>query len=296
MSPCIAVTNVSIVWLNGGPGCSSLQGVLTENGPLVFIANATKPAYNHYSWTKLANVLYVDQPVGTGFSTGSAQATDNAQVTQEFYQWLKAFYTSFPVLQSKNVHLMGESYAGIYVSVEDRALPPCGNDEACSETRAVTKLPLQIPYFAQAILENKEELPINLKSITLGDPTFGNAAAMSDVVVDMFLHQHEDMLDIPQDILSAFSQADDQCGFSEVLSHIAYPPSPGPIVVPGNPEGQNSASVKRQVYSAGNGSNCNELLAPITPAAINESIYGPCFGPCATFTTALNYLLAENPW
>lgn len=117
MFPYYAVTDVSIVWLNGGPGCSSLQGALTENGPLVFSANATKPAYSRYSWTKLANVLYIDQPVGTGFSSGSAQAIDNAQVTQEFYQWLKAFYTVFPALKSKNVHLMGESYAGIYVSV-----------------------------------------------------------------------------------------------------------------------------------------------------------------------------------
>lgn len=118
---------------------------------------------------------------------------------------------------------------------------------------------------------------------------------MLDVVVDAFLHQHEDMLNIPQDILSTFSQADDQCGFTEVLSHLTYPPSPGPIVIPGNPEGQNSALVKRQ-DGAGNGSSCNALSAPTTPAAINESIYGPCFGPCATFTTALNYLLTDNPW
>lgn len=106
-----------IVWLNGGPGCSSLQGALSENGPLVFVENSTKPVYNRYSWTKLAHVLYIDQPVGTGFSTGSADATDNAQVTQAFYQWLKAFYTVFPTLKSKDVYLMGESYAGIYVSI-----------------------------------------------------------------------------------------------------------------------------------------------------------------------------------
>ncbi|KAL9122525.1 MAG: hypothetical protein Q9187_000925 [Circinaria calcarea] len=253
-----------IIWLNGGPGCSSLQGAMSENGPLRFLENATKPAYNRYSWTKLANILYIDQPVGTGFSTGSADATDNAQVTQAFYQWLKAFYAVFPTLKSKNTYIMGESYAGIY-----------------------------IPYFAQDILENKAELPMNLKSITLGNPTFGNAAAMSDVVVDTYLHRQEQILDIPQDILSAFSQADNQCGFTEVLGHMTYPPSPGPIVIPGNPEGQNSALSRRQ-EGASNDSSCNVLSAPTTPAAINESIYGPCFGPCATFTTALNYLLANH--
>ena len=74
------------------------------------------PAANPYSWTKLGNVLYVDQPVGTGFSTGSAQATSNAQVTEEFYAWLTEFYAQFPHLVAMNTYLMGESWAGIYVS------------------------------------------------------------------------------------------------------------------------------------------------------------------------------------
>ena len=104
------------VWLNGGPGCTSLAGLTGENGPLAFYGNSTAPAPNPYSWTKLSNVLYIDQPVGTGFSTGSTQATSNAQVTEEFYAWLTAFYAQFPRLAAMDTYLMGESFAGVNVS------------------------------------------------------------------------------------------------------------------------------------------------------------------------------------
>lgn len=94
-----------------------MDGLTSENGPFSFDGNVTTPVANPYSWTKLANVLYIDQPVGVGYSTGSNPATDNADVTQDFYNWLKAFYTVFPTLKTKNTYLMGESYAGVYVSV-----------------------------------------------------------------------------------------------------------------------------------------------------------------------------------
>ncbi|MCJ1256944.1 hypothetical protein MMC24_004769 [Lignoscripta atroalba] len=247
-----------IIWLNGGPGCSSLQGLTSENGPLAFYANATKPAVNPYSWTKLANVLYVDQPVGAGYSTGSNQATNNAQVTQQFYAWLKGFYDIFPNLKEKNTYLMGESYAGVY-----------------------------IPYLTQTILQNKETLDINLKSITIGDGTIGNYATMSDVVVSTWMHRHNNLLGIPQDVLSVFAEADCRCGFTKVLSQFQYPPH-GKIAIPGNPEGLNFHSMKRQ-----NSDSC--FNQPTTAAQVNESIYAPCNFGCATFTTAANYLATKNP-
>ena len=77
---------------------------------------------NRYSWTKFANVLYIDQPVGTGFSTGSNQALNNIQVTEQFYAWLKAFYTHFPWLISKRTYFMGESYAGVYVGLAQSSI------------------------------------------------------------------------------------------------------------------------------------------------------------------------------
>ena len=113
------------VWLNGGPGCSSLGGLTSENGPFAFYVNHTVPELNNNSWTKLANVVYIDQPVGTGYSDGSDQATTNAQVVADFYSWLKAFYEIFPNLKSKNTHLIGESYAGVFVSSSSSTVFSC---------------------------------------------------------------------------------------------------------------------------------------------------------------------------
>ncbi|MCJ1485953.1 hypothetical protein MMC06_006129 [Schaereria dolodes] len=249
-----------IIWLNGGPGCSSLEGLTTENGPLAFYGESYTPASNQYSWTKLANVLYIDQPVGAGFSSGSSQAMDNTQVTQEFYAWLKAFYDVFPGLKSKNTYLMGESYAGVY-----------------------------IPYFSQAILQNRHSLNINLKSITIGDGIIGNPAAQSDVVVGTYMHQLNHTLGIPNDILSTFAEADQTCGFTKVLKEIRYPPS-GKIVIPGDPEGSNYAFAKRQEPPA----SC--FNQPTNANQVNESIYAQCNSGCATFTTAANYLMTRDFW
>lgn len=103
------------VWLNGGPGCSSLTGLAYENGPLKFYAQSSVPTLNNASWTRLAHVLYIDQPVGTGFSSGDQAAINIADNTYDLFHWLKAFYDRFPNLKNKNTYLMGESYAGIYV-------------------------------------------------------------------------------------------------------------------------------------------------------------------------------------
>ena len=81
-----------------------------------FPGNISEPRRNPFAWTKLANVLYIDQPVGTGFSSGSFPPSSNLEVTEQFYQWLKEFYKEFPGLRSKNTFLTGESYAAIYVS------------------------------------------------------------------------------------------------------------------------------------------------------------------------------------
>ncbi|KAK4694013.1 hypothetical protein P7C71_g3488, partial [Lecanoromycetidae sp. Uapishka_2] len=147
---------------------------------------------------------------------------------------------------------MGESYAGIY-----------------------------IPYFTQAILANPDKLKINLKSITIGDGTFGNAAAATDVVMTTYLHEQNSILNIPADLLAAYDQGDEKCGFTKVLQQgLAYPPA-GKIQIPGNPEGENYRLKKRQL------GHC--VLLPDTPALVNESI-SLCNGGCATWTTALDYL------
>lgn len=57
-----------IVWYNGGPGCSSMEGFATEHGPYILENGATGFHYNPYSWNTFANVLYIEMPAGVGYS------------------------------------------------------------------------------------------------------------------------------------------------------------------------------------------------------------------------------------
>ncbi|KAJ5184028.1 Peptidase S10 serine carboxypeptidase [Penicillium capsulatum] len=251
-----------IIWLNGGPGCSSLIGLTTGNGPISFVGNSTRLERNPYSWTKLGHVLYVDQPVGTGLSTASDPYPlhNNDGVTTDFVSWLREFVSYFPHLQSKELHLIGESYAGIY-----------------------------IPYIAAALLDGNGSLSLNLRSMSLGDGSWGNAAAMSSVAVGTYMHSQSSLLKVPKNILAAFSSADHACGFDDTLKQAnSYPPT-GKIHVPGDPEHLNHRRrSRRDLVSVGNG-ECDTQIS--TPAEVSNSILNStCNGPCATFSTALNYL------
>lgn len=63
-----ATTDPLLLWLNGGPGCSSLLGAMQEHGPFTFEANSTNIVYNDYAWNKNASVIYFESPPGVGFS------------------------------------------------------------------------------------------------------------------------------------------------------------------------------------------------------------------------------------
>ncbi|CDY68233.1 BnaAnng26570D [Brassica napus] len=85
-----------LIWLNGGPGCSSLLGLLFENGPLafkfeVYNGNLASLFSTTYSWTQVANILFLDQPVGSGFSYSrtpldKTSDTNEVKMIHEFLQ------------------------------------------------------------------------------------------------------------------------------------------------------------------------------------------------------------------
>ena len=65
-------TDPVLLWMTGGPGCSSEVALFGENGPCSVNANGTGTIRNPYSWNSRANVIYIDQPAGTGFSYACA--------------------------------------------------------------------------------------------------------------------------------------------------------------------------------------------------------------------------------
>lgn len=106
-------TDEVLIWLNGGPGCSSLEGILQENGPALWQYGTYRPVENPYTWINLTNVVWIEQPAGTGFSQQkkTPKATNEIEVAAQFLGFWKNFVDTFG-LHNRKVYIAGESYAG----------------------------------------------------------------------------------------------------------------------------------------------------------------------------------------
>ncbi|XP_076148092.1 lysosomal protective protein isoform X1 [Alosa pseudoharengus] len=105
-----------VLWLNGGPGCSSLDGFLSENGPFHVNDDGATLYENSYSWNLVANMLYLESPAGVGYSYSDDQKyeTNDDQVADDNYLALQSFFTKFPNFTENDFFIFGESYGGIY--------------------------------------------------------------------------------------------------------------------------------------------------------------------------------------
>ena len=104
-----------LLWLTGGPGGSGMIGLLQENGPCLINEFGNGTVHNEYGWSKNANVIYVDQPAGVGFSyvEESVPLPANSFTAAEDMQHFLQLFTSdvFPKLKGREFHITGESYA-----------------------------------------------------------------------------------------------------------------------------------------------------------------------------------------
>jgi len=106
-----------LVWLQGGPGASSLFGMFTEIGPFgIGAGGIIEP--RAVTWNKHYHLLFLDNPVGTGFSfteSPSRFVQDMTEVGSDLYNAVSQFFQMFPALRSNDFYVTGESYAGKYV-------------------------------------------------------------------------------------------------------------------------------------------------------------------------------------
>lgn len=105
-----------ILWLQGGPGATSLYGLFTENGPLR--VRNKRFERRKYNWALSHHIIYIDNPVGTGFSftkDPKGYCVNQTQVGEQLYSTLIQFFQLFPELQPNKFFVTGESYAGKYV-------------------------------------------------------------------------------------------------------------------------------------------------------------------------------------
>jgi len=109
-----------ILWLQGGPGGSSLFGLFSELGPFQ-LSNDPLPTHmipRPGSWGESYATLYIDNPVGTGFSyttSPAAYSHNEEEVATNLYEALRQFYTVHAEYQPNGFYIAGESYAGKYI-------------------------------------------------------------------------------------------------------------------------------------------------------------------------------------
>ncbi|KAK4477571.1 hypothetical protein RD792_016804 [Penstemon davidsonii] len=109
-----------VVWLNGGPGCSSVAyGASEEIGPFRINRTSSGLYLNKYSWNKLANLLFLETPAGVGFSYSNRSSdlldTGDHRTAKDSLQFLIRWLDRFPRYKNREIYLTGESYAGHYV-------------------------------------------------------------------------------------------------------------------------------------------------------------------------------------
>lgn len=112
-----------VLWLNGGPGCSSFDGFVYEHGPFNFKAGKTpdslpKLHLNPYSWSKVSNIIYLDSPAGVGLSYSEDTAdyvTGDSKTALDTHIFLLKWFEQYQDFLSNPLYIAGESYAGVYV-------------------------------------------------------------------------------------------------------------------------------------------------------------------------------------
>ncbi|CAA0401420.1 unnamed protein product [Arabidopsis thaliana] len=151
-----------VLWLNGGPGCSSIAyGAAQELGPFLVHDNGGKLTYNHFSWNKEANMLFLEAPVGVGFSytnnSMDLQKLGDEVTASDSLAFLINWFMKFPEFRSSEFYISGESYAGHYV-----------------------------PQLAEVIYDRNKKVTkdsrINLKGFMIGNAVINEATDMAGLV------------------------------------------------------------------------------------------------------------------
>jgi serine carboxypeptidase-like clade 1 len=176
----------TIVWFNGGPGSSSILGMLQEQGPLVIDKDGGLME-NPYAWTGVANFFVVESPAGVGYSfceamkTGGGCANTDKSTAAAAHAALQDFFTTkFPELRANGLFISGESYAGVRhppTPRHPRATPPTRHPRATHAPPPTRQV--YCPTLAAEIVKGNSQpgaSPIHLVGMAVGDPCTDNQA------------------------------------------------------------------------------------------------------------------------
>ncbi|KAG7094004.1 hypothetical protein E1B28_007634 [Marasmius oreades] len=181
------------IWLNGGPGSSSLVGLLYENGP-IRLGPDYGASENKHSWHQIADYFWVDQPVGVGFATTDSDGyvADEDQIGQDFMGFLGNLLKVFPNLAGRPLHITGESYAGQY-----------------------------IPYIMKAYF-GMANPPVKIGGIAIGDGTLTSEQVFSLAPAMQVLETLPQLIAYDTEVYKYFKEQNHLCGYD---LNLTYPQS-----------------------------------------------------------------------
>ncbi|KAF2753024.1 carboxypeptidase-like protein [Pseudovirgaria hyperparasitica] len=188
-----------LIWLNGGPGCSSLDGFFKENGPVTWMSGTYRPVKNTYAWSNLTNVVWIEQPVGTGYTQGTPNATNEVDVAAQFLPFWKNFMDLFD-LHGRKIYVTGESYAGMYC-----------------------------PYIADAMIAENNTEYFNVEGLMIYDPSIGPDAITEQVPTLAFTEFHQNVFPFNESTVSTLKNISATCGYDDFMEQgLKFPPD-GPF-------------------------------------------------------------------
>lgn len=192
-------TDEVTVWFTGGPGCSSMIGLLQENGPILWESGTLGPTPNPYAWNKLTNMVWIDQPVHTGYSTGEPDLQNEDDLVREFKGFWKNFMDTFD-LHDRKIYLTGESYAGFYV-----------------------------PYISKGFLDENDTEYFNIQGISINDPFMGDLVFQQEITLPDYIQYWGKVLGLNETFMSFIQSQKDSCGYTSFLDkYLTFPPPPRP--------------------------------------------------------------------
>lgn len=168
-----------------------------EQGPFLWHAGTVAPRENPYAWTNMTNMLWVEQPVTTGFSIGKPNATREEHIAADFISWFKNWQEIFDISNYK-IFVTGESFAGRY-----------------------------IPYISGAMLDQNDKTHFDLSGAILYEPVIGSYIyTQQEATVMPFIKDNLKAFNLNESYIEYLEKIHEECGFKEFYEkYLVYPPA-----------------------------------------------------------------------
>ena len=223
-----------VIWMNGGPGCSSLDGLLYELGPIHVFDNGTLWDNSQNAWNGKANTLFLEAPVCVGFSfedgSNSCSMNDNSTVrliplsilpshmmthlvvtrqADDNYHAILKFLDQFPVYKDSPLYITGESYGGRFQSMSIKSTLGCNMTGVYVPTLTLRTLQ------GNANMDGESNPKVNLKAFAVGNGVTASKESSNSIKWFYYFHGmlSESGWDAMQKACCTGDYARDSCNF-----------------------------------------------------------------------------------